>query len=421
MPSFRSLARNRDFTVLWVAATISELGLRASSFVMPLVAYALTGSTLWAAVAEALFLGGLVVMLLPAGVIADRRNRQGVMAAAMGASALAYASLAGAGVFGQVTLAHLLAVCVVAGVGSGLFTPAETSAIRTVVPADELPTAMSQLQARQHVASLLGGPVGGALLGVGRWFPFAASAVAHAAGWWMVLRMRADLSPSRTRSAARPLADLRSGLVFVWRRPLFRTLLIANPMINLTLNAVFFVAILRLVEEGFAPWSIGLAEAGMGISGIAGALVAPWLIDRVPTGRLMVFSSWVFVPLTIPLALWTHPVVLAAVAAAGIFFNPAGNAGISSYRMAVTPPELIGRVQSALQFASMAAMPLAPIVGGLALGALGGRSAMLLLGGLAALAALIPTLAPSVRSVPRPDRWQRWEPEPAVAAAYPSR
>ena len=52
MPGFRSLAHNRDFTVLWTGATISELGSRMSMFVFPLLAFALTGSTFVAALAE---------------------------------------------------------------------------------------------------------------------------------------------------------------------------------------------------------------------------------------------------------------------------------------------------------------------------------------------------------------------------------
>ncbi len=412
MTSYRDLSHNRDFTVLWVAATISELGLRVSSFVMPLVAFAMTGSAFWAATAEAVYLGGLVIALLPAGVLADRWNRRHLMRGAMGAGALLYASLSVAGVAGSLSLGHLLVVCALSGLASGVFTPAETSAIRTVVPSEQLPTAMSQLQARQHVASLLGGPLGGALLGVTRWFPFLTGGLGYALGWLLVGRMRTDLRratrPSGERETpTRPMGELVDGLRFIWRRPMFRVLLFSSPLLNLTINATAFATVLRLVEGGYPAWSIGLAEAAMGVSGILGALAAPWLIDRIPTGRLMVLSCWVFVPLAIPMALWVSPVVLAAVLALGIFFNPAGNAGISSYRMAVTPPGLIGRVQSAMQFAAMLTMPLAPILGGALLALLGGRDAILLLGALTGAVALLPTLARSVRSVPRPAEWDR--------------
>lgn len=412
MTTFRSLSHNRDFTALWVGATVSEFGSRVTTFAMPLVAYALTGSALWAAAAEAFFLLGMVAMLLPAGVIADRRHRLRLMRLSLGSGVLLYGSLAVAGIAGGLTLPHLLVVALTTGVATGLFSPAEYSAIRTIVTTEELPTALSQQQARQHVASLLGGPLGGALFGVARWAPFAADALTYAVGWVLLGRVRADLSARPRQEPARPLADLGSGLRFIWTRPFLKVLLVWSPMVNLAVNALFFVALLRLIEAGFPAWQIGLTEAAIGTFGILGALAAPRLIARFPTGRLTVAIAWSFVPLSLPLAFWNHPWSLAVAASIGMFLNPAGNAGVMAYRMAITPPELIGRVQSTMQFTSMMAMPLAPALAGLLLAGLSGRDAVLALTGLTAVVALIPTLSRSVRSVPRPDAWPRL-PEPA--------
>ncbi|MFI5624215.1 MFS transporter [Nocardioides sp. NPDC051685] len=409
MTSYRALARNHDFTALWVGATVAELGTRVSIFAMPLVAYVMTGSAFWAATAEAAHLVGMVGMLLPAGVIADRRHRLRIMRFAHGSGAALYASLAVAGLLGSLTLPHLLLVALLTGVLNGLFVPAENSAIRSVVPAEDLPTALSQQQARQHIAGLLGGPLGGVLLGLSRWAPFAGNAFAYAAGWLLLARVRADLSapPAPAPDTARkPLADLLAGLGYSWREPFLRTLLFFGPAANLAINALFFLALLRLVEAGFPAWQIGLAEAAIGACGILGAVAAPWLIDRLPTGRLTILVAWSFVPLSIPLAFWTHPAVMALAASAGLFLNPAGNAGIAAYRMATTPQELIGRVQAAAQFVAMLTIPLAPALAGALLAIVDGTTAVLAVTAMTAAAALIPTLARSVRSIPRPTEWQ---------------
>ncbi|TWG98236.1 putative MFS family arabinose efflux permease [Nocardioides sp. J9] len=419
MSSYRSLARNRDFTALWVGATVAELGSRVSLFAMPLVAYAMSGSALWAAAAEALFLLGMVGVLLPAGVLADRCHRLRLMRFSLGVGALLYASLVAAGVAGALTLPHLLGVALVSGVVTGLFSPAEYSAIRTVVSQEELPTALSQQQARQHVAALVGGPVGGALFGLARWAPFAADAVTYALGWLLLGRVHTDLSAPPRGERARPLREVAEGLRFLWGRPFLRVLLVWSPAANLAINALFFTALLRLVDAGFPAWQIGLVEASIGACGIAGAIVAPWLIDRFATGRLTVLVAWSFVPLSVPLALWNHPVAMALAASVGLFLNPAGNAGVGSYRMAITPPELVGRVQSTMQFTSMLTMPLAPALAGVLLAGLDGRDAVLALTALTALVALVPTLSRSVRSVPRPAQWPRLAeqvPDPAPVA-----
>lgn len=405
MTGHRRLLGNPDFTALWIGQTISELGTRTSLFVFPLLAYALTGSALLAALVEAVHLLGMAGALLPAGVVADRVDRRRMMRAASATGALLYASLALAGLYGALTLPHLLAVALVTGAAAGVFAPAEMAAVRAVVPADDLPTALSQQQARQHVAALLGAPLGGALYGVTRWLPFAADALSFVASWLLLGRIRADLRPPPRTTPRSPGRDLAAGIRFIAGQPFFRVLTVWAACANLVINALFLVAVLRLVQDGFPPLQIALVEVASGVCGIAGAVVAPWLIDRLPTGRLTVAVAWSFVPLLVPLVFWNSPLVVAVALSVGVFLNPAGNAGIGSYRVAVTPTELQGRVQSTSQFVSMSTMPLAPLLGGLLLEGLGGSGAILVLAVLVAAVALIPTLARSVRTVPRPVEW----------------
>jgi MFS family permease len=390
-------------------------------FVFPLLAYHLTGSLLAAAAAEALHLLGLAAALLPAGVLADRVDRRRMMRIASGSGALLYASLAVAGIAGSLTLPHLLAVALLTGAGAGAFAPAEISSIRTVVPREDLPTALSQNQARQHVAALLGAPLGGLLYGVTRWLPFAVDAVTFACSWVLLGRIRADLAaPTVTGPRRRPREDIAEGIRYTWSRPFFRVLLMWAPLTNLVINALFFVAVLRLIEAGFDPVHIGLVSTAAGVSGILGALAAPAIIDRVPTGWLTILAAWSFLPLLVPLVLWNHPAVVAAALGVGLFLNPAGNAGVGSYRIAVTPDALQGRIQSTMQFVSMSAMPLSPVLAGALLSGLGGAGAVAVLGLLTAAAALIPTLSSSVRAIPRPRAWVT-DPDPDQVTASSDR
>jgi predicted MFS family arabinose efflux permease len=407
MIGYRGLARNRDFTILWTGQTISDLGSQVSMFAFPLVTYALTGSPLWAAVVEAAFLVGMCATLLPAGVLADRADRRLLMRTASGAGVLLYASLAVAGVLDVLTVAHLGAVALLTGVASGLAGPSEMSAIRSVVRPEELSTALSQSQARQHVAALLGGPLGGVLYGATRWLPFAFDAVSYAVSWVLLGRLRTDLrAPEHDGPRPAPQRDIAEGLRFIWSWPYFRALIVWGALVNLLVNALFFVAILRLVQSGTAPAAIGLVSTAAGLGGILGAVAAPWIIERTPTGALVVVVAWSFVPLAVPMVLWNHPAVVGLALGFGLLLNPAANAGGSSYRIAHTPAHLQGRASSASQFLAMSVMWLAPLLGGSLLGALGGPAAVAVLAALVAAVALIPTLSRSVRSVPRPAVWQ---------------
>jgi MFS family permease len=425
MSSFRALVHNHDFTVLWIGQTISELGSRVSLFVYPLLGYALTGSTLWAASVEAVYLVGTVGALLPAGVLADRVDRMRVMRTSAAGGGLLYVSLVVAGATGMLTIGHLLAVAFLTGVASGLFTPAEMSAIGSVVDDEELPTALAQQQARQHVAGLVGAPLGGALFTITRWVPFAFDAVSYAAAWVLLGRLRADLGPRGDRRAApagrpHPVREVLAGLRFTCSHPYLRVLVVWSPLVNLTMNALFLVAILHLVAAGTAPTAIAVVEVVGGLCGIVGAFLAPRIIERVRTGHLTVLVAWTMVPLMVPMAVWSTPPVIAAALGVILLLNPAGNAGGGAYRMAITPPELIGRVQSAMQFASMVTMPLAPVLAGALLGWFGVRDAILALGAITTLVALIPTLSRTVRSVPRPADWRAELVRTVPSAASPT-
>ena len=407
MTGHRTLARNRDFTILWTGRTVSDLGSNVSMFAFPLVAYALSGSALWAAVVEAAFLLGMCGALLPAGVLADRVDRRLLMRTACGAGVVLYTSLGVAGALGVLTVPHLAVVALLTGVADGLAAPAEISSVRSVVRPEDLPTALSQSQARQHIASLVGGPLGGILYGVTRWLPFAFDAATFAAYWLMLGRLRTDLSaPRREGPARKPHHDVAEGIRFILGWPYFRALAVWGALANLLVNAMFFVAILRMIQDGVSPTVIGLVSTAAGVGGILGAIAAPWIIERMPTGMLVVTVAWSFVPLVVPMVLWDHPAVVAAAIFTGLLLNPAGNAGGGTYRIAHTPAHLQGRAQSASQFLSMSVIWVAPLLGGALLASLGGSAAIAVIGGLVAAIALIPTLSRSIRTVPRPAVWQ---------------
>ncbi|GAB3659572.1 hypothetical protein GCM10027596_17140 [Nocardioides korecus] len=414
MPGLRSLTRHHDFTVLWIGTTISELGSHMSMFVFPLLGYALTGSTLTAAAAEAAHLLGLVACLLPAGVLADRVDRRRVMRASAGSGVLLYASLAAAGLSGHLTVPHLLVVALLTGVAAAFFGPSETAAVRAVVPAEDLPTALAQQQSRQFVAMVAGGPLGGALYAVARWLPFAVDAVTYAVARLLLGRLRTDLAaPERVGPRRRALAEVREGAAFIVGHRFLRVLTVWATMSNLVVNALFFAVVLRLVRSGVHPTTIGLVETVAGVAGVVGGLLAPRLVERLATGHLTLAVAWSLAVVGVPLALVDGPVVAAAALGSVLLLNPAGNAGIGAYRLAVTPPELVGRSTSCMQFVAMLLMPLAPVLGGGALAWLGGRGAMAALAVACGLVALVPTLSREVRSVPRPAVWRATTPAEA--------
>lgn len=407
MPGFRDLTHNRDFTRLWIGTSISQVGTGISALAFPLLAYAITHDTTKTSLCSACYWFGILAMLLPAGALADRCDRKLLMRTSALVGTVAYAGLATAALLHHATLADALVVSLITGLAEGLFGPAETSAVRTVVAAEDLPTALSQNQAREHIASLISGPVGGVLFTLGRALPFVVDAASYAANWVLLGGLRTDLAPTSTgERPPSPGKAVMDGFRYIGANPFQRIIAVWAPLTNLAVNAIFYLATFRLIAQHTAPWQIGLIETVAGCAGILGAVVAPWVVDRVPTGLLTIVVAWSSVPMLVPMALWgSVPVVLLALALV-VFVNPAGNVAIGSYYQSAIPKDLLGRVSSTSRFLSTATMWMAPMLAGGLLAVLGGRDGMLAMASATAGVALIPTLCRTVRAIPRPAVWR---------------
>ncbi|MGZ4469755.1 MAG: MFS transporter [Nocardioidaceae bacterium] len=415
-----ALWRNRDFMILWTGQTVSTLGSSMSFFVFPLVGYSLSHSTTQAALAGSAYTLGAVAARLPAGALVDRWNRRAVLLGSNGLGALLYGSLVVALALGGLTLAQLVAVALLTGVVGSFYSPAETSAVKTVVPRKQLPTAFSQNQARQHVGALVGPPLGGALYTLARSLPFLVDAVSYAASALAVAWIRTPLpAPEPDPTAASSMRrDIAEGIRFLWSRGFLRAIVGFAALANFGANLLFLVLTLKLLRAGVAPAAIGLIDTIAAVAGLAGSVLAPLLIKRVPSGLLAIGTGTLLVAAVLPIAFTDNVPVIGALLAVALLGNPAGNACISSYMVATIPDRLQGRTNAALMFSVNLLAPLGPLLGGFLLAAWGGEQAMLAAGGVLVLSLLPLVLSGDVRRLPTPDRWPTPD-ETAPAEAAP--
>ena len=403
-----ALWRNRDFAILWSGQAVSELGSAMSALVLPLISYSITGSAAKAGLATSAVLLGSVVVGLPAGVLVDRWSRRRVLLAASTTCALLYGSLAAAALTSHLTLAHLMIAGFLGGAAESFHEPASSAAVRTIVPAEQLPVAFTQLLARSHAAQLMGPPLGGALYSVSRGLPFVVDSVSYAVSALATTRLRTPLPAPRREAESRGFfADVREGLGFVWREPVIRAIMIWASAFNFAVGFVLVAVTLRLVRAGVHPAAIGAVDAIAAGSALVGAMIAPWLLSRVRTGAMTTVTGLLLAALVIPIA-WTNNVaVIGALLAVGFFLMPANNSGISAYMASVVPDRLQGRVHSGIGFVASGVVPIAPALAGVLIATIGGRSTSLI-GAVFVAMSLVPLLlSPAIRGLGRPDSWAK--------------
>ena len=394
------LRRNRDFLFLWSGQVVSTVGTRASSVAFPLLVLQLTGSPSRAGLVAFAQTLPFVLLFLPGGAVVDRVDRKRLLLAADAGRALAFASLVAALALDRVWLAHILAVAFVEGALFVFFRLAEAAALPQVVPAEQLPTAIAQNQARDQGATLAGAPLGGLLFGLDRLLPFVFDAVSYAVGFVTLLFVRPVLQEERPPRTTRLRDEIAEGVRWVWHEPFIKAMIVLIAGSNYAFNALFLVLIVRAKELGASPGLIGAMLALAGAGALAGALVAPAVQRRIPAKVVILGSLWFWTAGAFVLVFMPNAISLGVAFGVIATTGPAFNVVLASYRYALVPDRLQGRVASVILLVAWGTIPLGSISAGFLLEAIGAVETMLVMAGVMLAVAIGASLTRTVRDVP---------------------
>lgn len=395
------LRRNRDFQLLWAGEAVSVLGSRVSAIAYPLLVLGLTGSPAKAGIVG--FAGTLPYALAPlaAGVLVDRFSRRRLLVAADVGRGAALASVVAALAVGEPPLAQLVVVAFVEGALFILSSTAQTAVVPRVVPSEQLPTALSQNEARERGAYLAGQPLGGVLFDLGRAIPFLFDALTYVVSLVTVLLIRADLDGEREQVGGSVRAEVLEGVDWLWRQRFLRAAALLVSASNALFTAVVLALIVRARDAGASASAIGIMVGLGGLGGLLGSFVAPPFQRRFAGRTIVVGANWVWA-LLLPLMLLTsNPFALGAVFGAMAFVGPLWNVVLGAYTYALVPARLLGRVTSAETLLAYGAIPLGSLGAGLLLESLGDAGALAVVAAAMLAVALAASVAPAIRSAPR--------------------
>ncbi len=393
------LWRNREFTLLWTSQSLSDLGGAIAALAVPLLVLEVTDSAVKAGLVGTVAQVAKLVCRLPAGVLADRLNRRRTLLACDAIRLLAFLALAVAVATGQAGLTSIVVVALIDAVCGSLFNTTEHAALRSIVPATQLPAAVARNEARSYGTSLAGPPLGGLLFGIAHALPFAGNAVSYLAsliGVALIRRpLQADRPPDRTGHAA----ALLEGIRFVFGNPFLRAVLIIAAPLNFALYGSIFTIIVTLQSHQVEPGVIGLTETIVGGGGLIGALVAPLLHQRLSFAVLIRGLCWAATVFLTVSALLTMSVAAAAPVALAIFVGPACNAALFGYQAAITPDHLQGRVLSVIFLVAMSAAAAAPLLAGIFVTVWTPTTSILIFAAAVSTSALTATFSPAIRDM----------------------
>jgi predicted MFS family arabinose efflux permease len=398
-PSPSPLRHNRDFLLLQLGQLLSQSGTQIASIAYPLLVLSLSGSATQAGIVGFARLASGAVFALPAGLIADRWNRKTLMIASDVLRLVTMAALAAAIVSGDVSFSMITVAAFLEGTGASFFQAAESGAMRSVVPAEQLPAAINVVTGRRAAINVAGPPLGGALFGLARSLPFVADAVSYAFSTVALLAMRTPFQEERDEKAGRLREQLLEGFRFLWHHPFLRmTTLVFAPLGFVALGYTLALVVIA-EQEGLSGAAVGALVASFGVGVLVGSAVSPWVRKALPTRAVLLLELWMW-PIPLLFVVWPNVYVLAASLVPAALAIPSTDSVVFGYQLALTPDRLVGRVGSVFRTIVLFVGPIGPLVAGFLLGQASPRLAIGFFVAVALLAAVVATLSSALRSVP---------------------
>lgn len=384
------------FRKLAASAGLSNLADGIFKLALPLVAIRYTRSPALVAGIELLRTVPWLLFALPVGALTDRLDRRHTMISAnvvRTVMVLVPAVAIGAG-SGSIGLLYVAAVGT--GIAEVFYDTSSQSILPNLVPRSRLGRANGRLAAiEQGAQQFAGPPLAGLLVAVA-----AAAAFWSAAALWvgavvLLMALRGNFRPTRAGPARTIRADIAEGVRFLLTRPLLRAMAAMVGLANLTSSAAGAVFVLYAVG---AESSLGLTEAQFGVlvlTAAAGGIAATFihehverLLGRAGTLTVSIFGMalWVGAP-----ALTTDVLLIAVSMVLGGAAIMLWNIPTVSFRQAITPDHLLGRLNSVYRLLAWGTMPLGAALGGFIAEAFGLRTVFASMG-LLTLVLLIPNV-----------------------------
>jgi DHA1 family bicyclomycin/chloramphenicol resistance-like MFS transporter len=284
------LVQKRSFIItLGLLTTMAALTVDLSLPAVPAMVEALSTSLSKGQQIVGIFIGGMALGQIPAGLISDRIGRLPVMYAGMtlfaiGATAAAMAD----------NIELMLAARLVQGAGASSAIVLSRAIVRDIASGKEAAKLMSLMTMIFTAAPVIAPTIGALLVAQWGWrAPFIAIAIS---GFLVLTAIRSNISETHIPiSGEHPVRQLVSSFseFFSHRQSVFGLLLIILPPAGF-MSMIAISAALAVEIYGYSVTAFGLIFATAGISILAGAAINRLLVTRVESMKLIAIGVAIF-------------------------------------------------------------------------------------------------------------------------------
>lgn len=359
------LYRNRDYMLLWGGQVVSVIGTGASQIVYPLLILSLTNSPAAAGIAAALASLPYIFFSLPAGALIDRWDRKRVMILCDIGRAIVLGSIPVAMVLGALTVWQIYFCSLAEGTLFVFFNIAEVAALSRVVAKEQLPYAAAQNDAAFGVAGIIAPSIGTFLFQLGEALPFVFDSISYIVSVISLTFIKVKFQTERVVAQRHLVTEIREGLAWLWHQPLIRYMAFLTGGLNFVNAATQLLVIVIAQQLGATPAEIGLIFSIGAIGGIVGALIGGRIQRRFTFGQVIKTTVWITALLFPLYAIVPHFYLLGVVTALSWTTGPVYNVVQFSYRIALIPDALQGRVNSTFRLLAFGFQPIGAALSGL--------------------------------------------------------
>ncbi|MFG2558057.1 MFS transporter [Streptomyces sp. NPDC048496] len=292
------LRTSLDYRRLWFGNTVSWIGQGMTALAVSLQVYDITGSAFSVGLIGICSFLPLVVFGLYGGAVADTVDRRKLGLASSSGSFVLSVALVAATVAGVEQVGLLYAVVALQAVCFALNSPARSSMIARLLPAEQLPAANALNSMTSTTGALVGPMLGGLIVG---WWGYRAAYTVDAVTFtaslyamWRLPPMLPERGDGAGKGSGEKRASVADGLRFLGARPNLRMTFFSDLCAMVLAHPRALFPVVAVVWYGGDAKTTGLLVAAPALGALLGGVFSGWLgrIRRQGLAVIVAVTCW---------------------------------------------------------------------------------------------------------------------------------